>query len=84
VERMLAGLRYGRDPTDDIKLHNLLIPYAQLPREQRDKSRQDYVALVQRIGFRVVRVEQAKSSTKRRRSLPSRNSLSRALPQPLT
>jgi hypothetical protein len=68
VERMLNGWRHGRTRDEDKRLHESLIPYAQLPRVQQRKDVvviegdrsdtpaeevPDYITRVQRIGFRV-------------------------------
>jgi hypothetical protein len=70
VERMLAGLRYARVPDPERKqFHNLLIPYSQLSKDDKDydrhtiagslpktggKERFGYVDLVKIAGYRVV------------------------------
>ena len=68
VERMLAGLRYARVPDlDRKKFHNLLIPYNQLSKDDKDYDRHTingddtangtkrlgYVDLVKIAGFRI-------------------------------
>jgi hypothetical protein len=70
VERMLAGWRYARLPKKDPKkkLHPLLIPYAQLPKVEKDKDLRvvsgqqssasvpeipDYIKRLKFVGYRI-------------------------------
>ena len=39
VERMLDGWKYSRQRNDELKLHDLLIPYNQLTEEQKNYDR---------------------------------------------
>lgn len=72
VERMLAGIKYARNPDPARKeTHDKLIPFVQLKEEDKDKDRQTivgcsppkggterfgYVDLVKIAGFRVVKI----------------------------
>ena len=76
VERMIAGWRYARISKKDtrLKLHPLLIPYAQLPKVERAKDLRvvkgqktrrpavkvpDYIDRVRRVGFRIEEIPPA-------------------------
>lgn len=54
--RMAQGWKYGPQRSDELKTHPCLVPYKDLPEEEKDYDRQTAIGtlkLIMKLGFRI-------------------------------
>jgi hypothetical protein len=89
---LLNGWRYARKRNNALKLHPLLIPYSQLPSEEREKDlclftgrkptknapeTPDYIERLKDVGFRIEFPPATVAPRNRARSLPEKKKAER-------
>ena len=56
MQRLKMGWKFNEKRDDDLKLHNLLIPYSKLPNDEKEKDRnsiRDYPKRLRLVGYRI-------------------------------
>lgn len=59
--RIRQGWRYGRQRDDEKKTHPCLVPYSELPEEEKEYDRNTSVStlkLITKLGFRIVKANE--------------------------
>lgn len=56
--RMKQGWKYGRQRNDELKTHPCLVPYEELPEEEKEYDRNTSIGtlkLIMKLGFKIIK-----------------------------
>ena len=56
--RMKLGWKYGRQRNDELKTHPCLVPYEELPEEEKEYDRNTSIGtlkLIMKLGFKIIK-----------------------------
>lgn len=60
ASRMAEGWKFGKERNDTLKTHRCLVPYEELPEEEKDYDRNtalETLKLIQKLGFEIKKKE---------------------------